>query len=58
MKDNSNIVEHGEAGYVENFEDFLNERPHIDAAWRPHIEPAFRETEKQVFAFVLRYIFM
>lgn len=43
---------------LKTFEDFLAEHPEINAEWGEFIEPDVQDAEKDLYAFLLSYIFM
>lgn len=44
--------------YQPDFEQFLQNHPEIDPAWRNLIEPAVADSEEAIFNFIICYIFM
>ena len=44
--------------YINSIDDFMKEHPELDSSLKPVIEPIFRESEDQLFNFIMSYIFM
>ena len=44
--------------YIKTIDDFMKEHPELDLSLKPVIEPVFRESEDQLFNWIMSYIFM
>ena len=44
--------------YIKTIDDFMKEHPELDPSLKPVIEPVLRESEDQLFNFIMSYIFM
>ena len=44
--------------YMNSIDDFMKEHPELELSLKPVIEPQFRESEDQLFNFIMCYIFM
>jgi len=44
--------------YVNTIDDFMKEHPELEPSLKPVIEPQFKESEDQLFNFIMSYIFM
>ena len=44
--------------YINTIDDFMKAHPELDPSLKPVIEPIFRESEDQLFNFIMSYIFM
>ena len=44
--------------YVNTIDDFMKEHPELDSSLKPLIEPLFRESEEQLYNWIMSYIFM
>ena len=42
--------------YIKTIDDFLRAHPEIDPSLKPIIEPVFKESEDQLFAFIMGYL--
>jgi len=44
--------------YITSIDDFMKEHPELESSLKSVIEPQFRESEDQLFNFIMCYIFM
>ena len=44
--------------YINTIDDFMKAHPELDASLKPLIEPVFKESQNQMFNFIMSYIFM
>ena len=44
--------------YINTIDDFMKAHPELDPSLKPVIEPVIRESEDQMFNFIMGYIFM
>ena len=44
--------------YINTIDDFMKAHPHLDPSLKSVIEPLFRESEDQLFNWIMSYIFM
>ena len=44
--------------YINTIDDFMKAHPELDPSIKPLVEPVFRESEDQMFNFIMSYIFM
>ena len=44
--------------YINTIDNFMKAHPELDPSLKPVIEPIFRESEDQLFNFIMGYIFM
>ena len=42
--------------YVNTIEDFMKEHPELDPSLMPVIEPLFKDSENQLFSFIMGYL--
>jgi len=44
--------------YITTIDEFMKAHPELDPSLKPVIEPMFRESEDQLFNWIMSYIFM
>ena len=47
-----------EEKYINTIGDFMKEHPEIDPSLKPVVEPVFKDSEDQLYNFIMCYIFM
>ena len=43
---------------INTIDDFLKEHPEVDPSLKPMIEPLLKETEDQIYGFVMHFLFL